>query len=284
MPSTVVAISPSTGHDPYPNEITSASFSSLSHFLHSNTHSVKEPRRDTAHVDARPKLKLKLREPFSKKARRIITDKTVKLIQRRNDLDRQILIVAEKRTPTVSDWLPRDQLLRNRGRLEKQEQHHLSKRTKQLAELERLYCWDPSSARADDYDLLRKLLWRFKRNLGPLLNEYISHPQDGDVTDEMTSSGPDSDSDLDHERAPGDATANANGLSPQQENGVKRKHETAPVDTSPKKVKKVRFALDTPNSDANAGGEHANREATKKTLNSHQERQTSVREPQSNDK
>jgi hypothetical protein len=134
----------------------------------------KEDRQEAGFPGLRGNSKLKLAKPFTKKARRIITRKTEKLMQRRNALDREVLRAVEKKNPGHNDWLPRDKLLRSREQLEKREQHHLRKRTKKLAELERLYRWDPSSDRAYDFDLVRKLLWRFKRNLGPLLEEYLN--------------------------------------------------------------------------------------------------------------
>ncbi|KAI0970314.1 hypothetical protein F4678DRAFT_136470 [Xylaria arbuscula] len=158
----------------------------------------KQHHSDPMPDKAQSGSQLRLKKPFSKKAHRIIAKKTAKLIKRRNTLDRDVLIAAEKKNPAVSDWLPRDKLLRNRERMERREQYHLRKRTKKLAELERLYRWDPSSARAYDYDQVRKLLWRFKRNLGPLLDEYIKRPdQEYDGNDETSSEGSSSDSDSD---------------------------------------------------------------------------------------
>ncbi|KAI0433682.1 hypothetical protein F5Y09DRAFT_338500 [Xylaria sp. FL1042] len=220
---------------------------------------------------------LKLKKPFSKKTRRMIRKKTLKLIKRRNALDRDVLIAAEKTKPSVSDWLSRDELLRDRERMKRREQYHLRKRTKKLAERERLYRWDPSAARAHDYDLIRKLLWRFKRNLGPLLDEYTNRPsQEDDGGDETSSSGSDSDldSELESDAASSDDGGSSQGtlttkpsslrgrkghkaaphsqnkvtaevststpLGVQADGGKRKREEAFPKRTSSKKVKSVR--------------------------------------------
>ncbi|KAI3323594.1 hypothetical protein HD806DRAFT_535422 [Xylariaceae sp. AK1471] len=179
MPGTVVP----SGRDPSTTQNAAGASSSASEASKSDWRDIpkkKRHRQEVGFQGVQGNSKLKLAKPFSKKARRIITRKTEKLIERRNALDREVLRAVEKTNPNVNDWLPRDKLLRNRERLEKREQHHLRKRTKKLVELERLYRWDPSSDRAYDFDLVRKLLWRFKRNLGPLLDEYINRRKEKD--------------------------------------------------------------------------------------------------------
>ncbi|KAI1425396.1 hypothetical protein F5Y12DRAFT_373906 [Xylaria sp. FL1777] len=202
MPGIVAATPAETGYRPSATQkATSSPSQTSSHSSKSDGHNVsqRKQQRPSRTPDEPPKKsQLKLKKPFSKKARRIITKKTKKLIKRRNALDQAVLDAVQKTTPGVNDWLPRDKLLRNRERLEKREQYHLTKRTKKLVELERFYRWDPSSARASDYDLVRKLLWRFKRNLGPLLEEYTNRPDPvKNESDETSSSGLDSDSDSD---------------------------------------------------------------------------------------
>ncbi|TGJ82557.1 hypothetical protein E0Z10_g6210 [Xylaria hypoxylon] len=200
MPGIVAPTSAVVGHESSTNKNTTALFSPISHLSRSDTHNVSKRKQHGPNLTpggAQKNSKLKLGKPLSKKARRIITEKTTKLIKRRNTLDREVLAAVEKKTPDVSDWLPRDKLLRNRERLERQEQHHLRKCTKKLDELKKLYLRDPSSARAYDYDLARTLFWRFKRNLGPLLDEYTNRPSEGNNdSDETSPSGSDSDSDL----------------------------------------------------------------------------------------
>ncbi|KAI8632234.1 hypothetical protein F5Y19DRAFT_492115 [Xylariaceae sp. FL1651] len=178
-----------------PNADHAASQSSKSNWQNIHKARAKQHRRDPDSHGINGNSKLKLAKPISEKERGIISRKTEKLIHRRNALDREVLIAVEKANPGPDDWLPRDKLLRRRERLERRERHYLKKYTKQLVKLERLYRWDPSYDRAIDYDLVRKLLWRFKRNLGPLLDEYTKtrSMKDNDH-DEMSSSASNSDS------------------------------------------------------------------------------------------
>ncbi|KAI1176657.1 hypothetical protein F4777DRAFT_577763 [Nemania sp. FL0916] len=111
----------------------------------------------SAAVSRRSPLSTKhyLPEPFSNKIRRAHVKEFEKLMKRRNKIDQKILRAAG-------------------NKLRRRELRRLKKSTEELAKLEGLYRCDPSSGRAQDYDLVRKLLWRFKRNLGPRLDEYIS--------------------------------------------------------------------------------------------------------------
>lgn len=145
-------------------------------------------------VDGNSKLG-KIAKPFTKKARRIITKKTEKLIKRRNAIDLELLGEIQKKRLSPNDWLPREKLLRRQAALEKREERHIRRRTRKLAEVERLYRWDPSAERAVDYDLIRYLLWKFKRHLGPL----IEYHHKRDSNDDSSSSDSDSDSDSDSE-------------------------------------------------------------------------------------
>ena len=129
--------------------------------------------------------KLKLAKPFSRKARRIIRKKTEKLIKKRNQIDEQLLREVQRKNVTAKDWLPRDKLLRRHTQLEKREERHIRRRTRKLAELERLYRWDPSVDRAFDHNMVRYLLWKFKRHLGPLMDY---HGKKGDVDNDTSSS------------------------------------------------------------------------------------------------
>ncbi|KAI1109154.1 hypothetical protein F5Y14DRAFT_458502 [Nemania sp. NC0429] len=131
-----------------------------------------------------------LAKPLAKDARRAIKKETKKLIKTRNLLDEAILGLAKKTSLGEDDGSPRqDKLLRRLKRLEREEICHLKKLTAKLAELEKFYTWDPSADRASDYDLVRKLLWRFKRNLGPLFNEYQNRLEEDvfDDSDDETS-------------------------------------------------------------------------------------------------
>ncbi|GAP83590.2 hypothetical protein SAMD00023353_0200310 [Rosellinia necatrix] len=119
--------------------------------------------------------KAKLVKPLSKKDGLAITDKTTKLIQKRIDLNRKFLRFATKTNPSSNDWLRQHNVMNNLSRLGGREMYHLKKLTKKLAKLEWLSRRDPSPDRTYDCDLVRKLLRRFKRNLGFLLDEYLDH-------------------------------------------------------------------------------------------------------------
>ncbi|KAI0904017.1 hypothetical protein F4823DRAFT_242132 [Ustulina deusta] len=205
MPGIVAATPAKKGRKPSANQRATASSLPIPHLSKSDAHDASKQKQHCPSPSPTPNKpqknsRLKLAKPFSEKAQRIIAKKTAKLIKRRNALDRQVLTAVENTTPDDSDWLPRDKLLRSRERMERREQRHLRKRTKELAELERLYRRDPSSARAYDYDLARKLLWKFKRNLGPLLDEYANRPyKEKNDTNETSSSGSDADSDSESE-------------------------------------------------------------------------------------
>lgn len=138
------------------------------------------------------KSKLQVAKPLTKKARRIVTNKTIKLIRRREELDRDLLAEAERKFEDLdgNDWLPRENLLRRCDAVAKREKRHLRSRTRALEERTRLYKWDPSTERAHDLDLIRELLWKFKRNLGPYLKEREKTLQEDDG--ESSSAGSDS--------------------------------------------------------------------------------------------
>ncbi len=95
----------------------------------------------------------------------------MKLMTKRDELDALLLAEADRGDATESRWLYRENLLRRQTGLERMEQRHLRNRTKALAERQRLYLMDPTVERAHDLDLVRTLLWQFKRHLGP----YVDH-------------------------------------------------------------------------------------------------------------
>ncbi|KAI0413894.1 hypothetical protein F5X98DRAFT_264547 [Xylaria grammica] len=307
------------GHQPSAGRATHTSFSPISHLSKSDTHNVSKGKKhdpDLAPDEAQRKCKPKLKKPLSKKARRIITKNTTKLIKRRNTLDRKVLDAVKKTTPNTSDWLRRDRLLRSRERLERREKNHLRKRTKKLAELERLYRWDPSPARASGHDLVRSLLWRFKRNLGPLLDEYTNQLSKGnDDNDETNSNSSGSGSELDlggtsdgdeefpqevitAKSSPNSRQETAKGPDLHSQNtavtenfikeapiriqvsGGKRKHRKALSEGTP--PKQVRFALDENIDKPKYGQENSKMERERKK--NKKEKQAPVQEAQINDK
>lgn len=114
-----------------------------------------------------------LRKPLSKAKQRFYKRKTASLIKNRNALDRKIVFAIT----TVKSHL-RGKLSQDNEDLKKREIRHLEIRTKKLAKLASLCRRDPSSRRSHDYDLIRKLLSRFRKHLGPLLMEYTNQGND----------------------------------------------------------------------------------------------------------
>ncbi|KAI0008911.1 hypothetical protein F4779DRAFT_641266 [Xylariaceae sp. FL0662B] len=105
-----------------------------------------------------PKKKSHLPEPFTSAERRIIKNRTNKLILKRNNLDSQL--------SESSHWPLRDKLLRQQKLLQERERRHIRKRLAKLTRLKRYYRNDPLPERARDCKLVRKLLRKFKRHLG----------------------------------------------------------------------------------------------------------------------
>lgn len=147
--------------------------------------------------DARSGSEPKLPKPLGPKARRIVTKKTSKLMQKRNELDRALLLQAFRPFDelSVNDWLPREEILRQCERMASREREHIRARTKALEERKALYNQDPSEERALDLNLIRTQLWRFKRHLGPYLEAAEEPRVDGE--DDVSSSESESDSDSD---------------------------------------------------------------------------------------
>lgn len=128
---------------------------------------VVRPKSQGASKTSKPQLA----PPLTDEARRRITNTTENLMRKRNALDRLLLSQASRLFGRVkpADWLPREYILRQCERLAKRERRHIRFRTRVLAKRARLYKLDPSTERAIDVDLVRELLWRFKRHLGPYL-------------------------------------------------------------------------------------------------------------------
>ncbi|ROV87760.1 hypothetical protein VSDG_09727 [Cytospora chrysosperma] len=154
------------------------------------------PRAKSA-IAIRPKpqgasktLKAQLAPPLTEEARRTITSTTERLMRRRDELDRLLLSQASRLFGRIkpADWLPRVYVLRQCQRLAKRERRHIRFRTKVLAGRTRLYKLDPSAERAIDVDLVRDLLWKFKRHLGPYLVAAENSSNDDDNV-EYASSG-----------------------------------------------------------------------------------------------
>lgn len=160
-----------------------------------NGHKAPEPStttvQDEVH-DARSGSGSKLPKPLGPKSRRILTQETSKLIRRRNELDRALLVQAFRPLDELSanDWLPREELLRQCERMVSRERDHIRTRTKELEGRAESYNQDPSEERALDLDLIRTQLWKFKRHLGPYL-EAAEEPR-GDDEQDVSSSESDS--------------------------------------------------------------------------------------------
>ncbi|KAI0193186.1 hypothetical protein EV127DRAFT_11373 [Xylaria flabelliformis] len=215
------------------------------------------PDSDLESRQARKSSKVQLAKPLSERKRRRIIKNTTRLIKRRNRLNRQILREAKKKSFDFDNCLLRDKLLTKREILSKRERLHLKKRTRKLAKLKALWQRDPSSTRYNDYNLVRELFRRFKRNLGPLLQEYTNrHTKKDAGNDRMSPSDSESGSEwidtsesedewphfshAQNENAAKDTKKGAS-LSPQT-NWKKRKYEEE--HTKSKSFKKVRFVID----------------------------------------
>lgn len=154
--------------------------------------SQSKPPQSEAH-DVPNGSESKLPKPLSPKSRRNLTEKTSKLIRKRNELDRALLVQAFRALDQLNanDWLPREELLRQCERMASRERDYIRTRTKELEERTAFYSEDPSAERALDIDLIRTQLWKFKRHLGP----YLEAAEEPPVDDEEAVSSSDSNSD-----------------------------------------------------------------------------------------
>lgn len=157
---------------------------------HNASKSGTRPPRD---LDVRSASGSKLPKPLGPKSRRKLAQETSDLIRKRNELDRALL--AQTFLPidqlNATDWLPREELLRQCGRMVSRERDYIRTRTKELDERTELCSQDPSKERALDLDFIRNQLWKFKRHLGPHLDA-AGGPQ-GEDEGRVSSSGPNSD-------------------------------------------------------------------------------------------
>lgn len=131
-----------------------------------------------------------LASPFTKNARRTIISNAKTLMKAREEVDKAVLRESERDLAglTAKDWLLREEILRLSEKLAKQERRHIQLSTEELEERERLYKCDPSTERAVDLDLVRTLLWKFKRNLGPYLSDRERPFQPGENDGDSNSS------------------------------------------------------------------------------------------------
>lgn len=142
--------------------------------------------------------KLQLAKPLTRKARHRITRKTTILIKKRDDIDSALVAESQPKVDSLSaeDWLPREGLLGKNEALARCERRHIQILNKAIQERQSLYRRDPSTERATDLDLIRTLHWKFKRHLGPYLQDRL-----GEKDNDSMSSGPQMDDD-DDGRAP----------------------------------------------------------------------------------
>ncbi|KAI3401716.1 hypothetical protein diail_9380 [Diaporthe ilicicola] len=161
-----------------------------------NGRKVPTPRIATVRPEvhnARSNPKRKLPKPLTPRARRSIIRKTTKLMRKRNELDRTLLLQAFQSPDGLGaeDWLPREELLRECERMAKAERAYIRDRTKALEKRMELYNQDPSEERAVDRELARTQLEKFKRHLGPYLE--AAEAPEGDHEDDVSSYGSESD-------------------------------------------------------------------------------------------
>lgn len=155
--------------------------------------------------DINGESKLRVKKPLTDGTRRIITNTTIKLIQKREQVDQALLRESERELDELAgpDWLPREQILRQNDALARRESRHLRVQKEALEERKRLYDCDPSTERALDIDLFRSLLSLFKRHLGPYLKDRERPVQPGEDDDASPSSGRGSDGEDDNDSEDG---------------------------------------------------------------------------------
>lgn len=114
-----------------------------------------------------------LKKPFSTRARISITKQTTRLIERRVQLQAQLMRDFERRfrRQPLGDKIPRRELRRLTKVLIRREKQYLGAMTKIVQDQERLGRLDPSLERSIDLDLVKSQLQRFERGLGPNLAE-----------------------------------------------------------------------------------------------------------------
>ncbi|KAI1734522.1 hypothetical protein F4680DRAFT_453926 [Xylaria scruposa] len=249
-------------------------------------------RSDSESRQARKSSKVrKLAKPLSERKRCRIIKNTTRLITRRNRLDRQVLREVKKKNPC----LLRDKLLTKREILSERERLHLRKRTRKLAKLKALWQQDPSSNRYNDYNLVRELFLKFKRNLGPLLEEYTNYhiekdadndrmsPSDSQSESEWVDASESEDEQPYRSNSQNENTAKATNkgapLSPQA-NRNKRKCEEEHTESKP--FKKVRFAIDEDTGRRSSRQEEKGK--SKKKNKARQKEKAFVQEVQTNDR
>lgn len=117
--------------------------------------------------------KLQLAKHLTPKARRIVKNKTEKLMKKRSKVDATLQQEAARDDDSLrpADFLTRQHIIRLDDALARREARHLRTRAKAIEERERLYKWDPSTERQIDLDLLRKYHFIFQRHLGSSLPE-----------------------------------------------------------------------------------------------------------------
>lgn len=89
-------------------------------------------------------------------------------------IDKELIAQSEKATVTLQHWRQRQVLLRRQHQLRKKERRQLSLLSRALEECTQLYGLEDTEDRAADLGLIRTLLWRYKRHLGP----YFIAPED----------------------------------------------------------------------------------------------------------
>lgn len=114
-----------------------------------------------------------LKKPLSTRARTSITKQTTRLIERRDQLQAQLMRDFERRfrRQPLRDKIPRRELRRLTKVLIRREKQYLGAMNKILEEKERLHRQDPSFERSIDLNLVKTQLQRFERGLGPNLAE-----------------------------------------------------------------------------------------------------------------
>ncbi|KAG8169903.1 hypothetical protein KVR01_000648 [Diaporthe batatas] len=143
----------------------------------------------------------KLPRPLGPRSRRILAQETSSLIRKRNELDRALLVQTFRPLDQLNatDWLPREELLRQCEQMVSLEKDYIRTTTKELGNRTAFYNHDPSKERALDADFIRNQLGKFKRHLGPYLaaaEEAHGGDEEGASSSGSTSSTSDKEAEL----------------------------------------------------------------------------------------
>lgn len=153
-----------------------------------------------------------LKKSLSTRARTSITKQTTRLIERREQLQAQLMRDFERRfrRQPLRDKIPRRELRRLTKVLIRRERQYLGVMNKILQEKERLHQQDPTLERSIDLNLVKTQLQRFERGLGPNLAERKRANELGEDSSDTKSTSALSDTSSKRETTPSSAQPHTN--------------------------------------------------------------------------